>query len=117
MVARHLKQDLSIHGLLVPEGSKLLLILGSANRDESVFTDPTTYNILRPKAELGQILSFGGGRHFCLGANLARLEARVALTEFVRHVKDFHVDAREAVRVHSTSVRGFSSLPTTVELR
>jgi hypothetical protein len=65
---------------------------------------------------LGRILSFGTGRHFCLGANLARLEARVVLTELVRRVEDFHVHADRAVRVHSTSVRGFANLPTTFTL-
>lgn len=117
MVARHLKQDLSLHGVTAPAGSKLLLLLGSANRDESVFADPTRFDIHRPKEELAQILSFGGGRHFCLGANLARLEARVALAELVRRVRDFEVDPERCVRVHSTSVRGFAAVPTRVVLR
>ena len=61
---------------VAPQGSKLLLCLGSANRDERVFSRPDDYDIFRDQDELAQILSFGGGRHFCLGANLARLEAR-----------------------------------------
>ncbi|WP_121256080.1 cytochrome P450 [Nocardioides ferulae] len=117
MVARHLKRDLALHGVVAPAGSKLLLLLGSANRDESVFADPTRFDVHRPKDELGRILSFGGGRHFCLGANLARLEARVALDELVRRVSWFEVDRDRAVRVHSTSVRGFASLPISVVVR
>nr|BFE88240.1 hypothetical protein GCM10020093_108410 [Planobispora longispora] len=63
------------------------------------------------------MISFGGGRHFCLGASLARLEARVALTEFVRRVRDYEVDEGDSVRVHSVNVRGFASLPVSVTLR
>lgn len=117
LVARHLRQDVSLHGRVAPAGSKLLLLLGSANRDEAVFSDPARYDIHREQEELGQILSFGGGRHFCLGANLARLEARVALTELVRVARRVEVDHAAAVRVHSTSVRGFAALPATVVMR
>lgn len=117
MVARHLKRDVALHGTVAPAGSKLLLLLGSANRDERVFRDPFVFDVHREKAELSQILSFGGGRHFCLGANLARLEARVALAHLVRVVDGIEVDHARAVRVHSTSVRGFAALPTRVRLR
>ncbi|WKN47421.1 cytochrome P450 [Nocardioides sp. Arc9.136] len=117
MVARHLKRDLALHGTVAPAGSKLLLLLGSANRDETVFTEPTVFDLHRERAELSQILSFGGGRHFCLGANLARLEARVALAHLVGVADGLEVDHGAAVRVHSTSVRGFASLPTRVRLR
>jgi cytochrome P450 len=113
MLARHVVQDVELHGVTIPGDSKALVLLGSANRDERVFTDPTIYDIHRDKAELSQILSFGTGRHFCLGANLARLEARVVLEELVRRVEHLEVYADRAVRVHSTSVRGFASLPVT----
>jgi cytochrome P450 len=71
------------------------------------------YDIRRDQAERGQILSFGIGRHFCLGANLARLEARVVLSSLVRRVERFDVHLDRALRVHSTSVRGFARLPVT----
>jgi cytochrome P450 len=115
--ARHLKRDVEMHGTVAPAGSKLLLLVGSANHDESVFTDPEVFDLHRSKDELGQILSFGGGRHFCLGANLARLEARIALSELVRRVRSVEVDRERSKRVHSVSVRGFASLPTRMELR
>ncbi|KAB2371914.1 cytochrome P450 [Actinomadura montaniterrae] len=117
MIARYVVEDVELHGTTIPAGSKALVLLGSANRDERVFTDPTVYDVHRPKAELGQILSFGSGKHFCLGANLARLETRVVLNELVRRVADFEVHADRAVRVHSTSVRGFAALPTSFTLR
>ncbi|HYG92253.1 MAG TPA: cytochrome P450, partial [Nocardioides sp.] len=113
MLARYVVEDVEVQGVTMPAGSKALVLLGSANRDERVFTEPTVFDIHRDKAELSQILSFGTGRHFCLGANLARLEARVVLDELVRRVAHFEVHGDRAVRVHSTSVRGFASLPVT----
>jgi cytochrome P450 len=111
MLARYVTTDVELHGRTMPAGSKLLLLVGAANRDERVFTDPDRYDVHRSKDELGESLSFGTGRHFCLGANLARLEARVVLSELVRRVEDFEVHADRAVRVHSVSVRGFAKLP------
>ncbi|MDZ5620474.1 cytochrome P450 [Nocardioides sp. HM23] len=113
MLARYVVSDAELSGVTIPAGSKALVLLGSANRDERVFTDPTRFDIHRDKGELAQILSFGTGRHFCLGANLARLETKVVLNELVRRVQHFEVHADRAVRVHSTSVRGFASLPVT----
>ena len=74
-------------------------------------TDPDRYDLDRDTA---QTASFGMGRHFCLGASLARLEARVALEELTRRVGDYEIDEASAVRVHSVNVRGFADLPTTV---
>lgn len=117
MLARYVAADVSLHGQTVPAGSKLLVLLGSANRDERVFTAPDVFDIHRPADELGKIMSFGVGRHFCLGANLARLEARVVLAELVRRTSGFEVHADRAVRVHSTSVRGFAELPVAFDWR
>jgi len=117
LLARYLLRDVELHGRVAPKGSKLLLSLGSANRDERVFSRPDAYDISRDPDELAKILSFGGGRHFCLGANLARLEARVALTALVERVRRVEVDHDRCVRVHSLNVRGFASVPTKVEVR
>ena len=117
MLARHLLADVEVDGVVAPAGAKLLLVLGSANRDETVFTEPTRFDLHRPQEQLAKSLSFGGGRHFCLGAHLARLESRIVLEEFVRRVRTFEVDEAGAARVHSISVRGFARLPVTAELR
>jgi cytochrome P450 len=117
LLARYLLRDVELHGRVAPEGSKLLLCLGSANRDERVFRRPDVYDIHRDPDELAKLLSFGGGRHFCLGANLARLEARVALTTLAQRVRSVEVDHDRCVRVHSLNVRGFASVPTRVEVR
>jgi cytochrome P450 len=117
MLARHLLADVELHGKVAPAGSKAVLVLGSANRDDRVFRDPDRYDVLRDKDELAQSLSFGGGRHFCLGANLARLEARIALGGLVRRVRAVEVAHADCVRVHSVNVRGFASVPVRMEAR
>ena len=114
LLARYLLRDVELHGRVAPQGSKLLLCLGSANRDERVFGRPDEYDITRDDEELAQLLSFGGGRHFCLGANLARLEARVALTALVERARSIEVDHDACRRVHSLNVRGFAVEPMTV---
>lgn len=117
ILARHLLDDVELHGRTAPKGAKLLLALGSANRDERVFSRPDEFDIHRDPDEVAQLLSFGGGRHFCLGANLARLEARIALRSLVERVRAVEVHHDRARRVHSTNVRGFAALPMTVEVR
>lgn len=117
LLARYLLRDVELHGRVAPAGSQLLLCLGSANHDERVFERPTEYDVHRDPDSLAPILSFGGGRHFCLGANLARLEARVALTALVRAVRRVEVDHDRCERVHSLNVRGFASVPVRVEVR
>ncbi|GAA4732054.1 cytochrome P450 [Nocardioides endophyticus] len=117
MLARHLLQDVELHGKVAPAGSKLVIVIGSANRDDRVFSDPDRFDIFRDKDEVAQLLSFGGGRHFCLGANLARLEAQIALREVVRRVARVDVDHDACRRVHSINVRGFASMPVTMGMR
>jgi cytochrome P450 len=117
MLARIATEDIALHGEVIPAGDRVVLVVGSANRDERAFTDPDAYDLDRPERELQQIASFGFGRHFCLGASLARLEARVALEELVARVADYDIDPDGIRRVHSVNVRGFAALPTTVELR
>ncbi|WP_300677695.1 cytochrome P450 [Nocardioides sp.] len=113
MIARYVAEEFELHGTRVPVGAKLLLLLGSANRDGDVFEHPDTFDLHRDPAEWARILSFGNGRHFCLGAHLARLEARVVLRSLIERIAALQVRSGGAVRVHSTSVRGFSALPVT----
>ena len=116
MLARVTTVDLPIHGRVIPKGDRVLLLAGSANRDPRVFSDPDVYDLDRPEP-LPQLASFGFGRHFCLGASLARLEARVALEELVAAVQDYEVDPTGIARVHSVNVRGFAALPTDIAWR
>lgn len=114
MLARVTTREVELHGQTVPAGDRVLLLVGSANRDETVFTDPDRYDLDRSERELQQIASFGFGRHFCLGASLARLEARVALEEASARIASYDIDETGATRVHSVNVRGFATLPTAV---
>lgn len=115
ILARLVARDIEFYGKTLREGDTLLLAPGSAHRDERVFDEPDDFRIGR---DIGsKLLSFGSGAHFCLGAHLARMEARVALGELVTRIRGYQVDEAGAVRVHSSSVRGFAHLPITVERR
>lgn len=114
MLLRVARSRFEIHGTTIDESDRVLLLLGSANRDESVFPDPDRYDLDR---DTSRLISFGGGRHFCMGAPLARLEARVGLTELVKRVATYDIDPGGIERVHSINVRGLAALPTTVTLR
>jgi cytochrome P450 len=114
MLVRLTRQPVTVQGVDIDAGRRVLLLIGSANRDEDVFEDPETYDLDRDTQNL---ISFGGGRHFCMGAALARMEARIALGELVARVKDYEVDFTGARRVHSINVRGYAALPTVVTPR
>jgi cytochrome P450 len=114
-LVRTAAEDVPLHGGVIPAGDRVVLVLGAANRDPRAFPDPDRYDLDRPQDT--QLASFGMGRHFCLGASLARLEARVALEELVARVDGWEVDEAGAERVHSANVRGFARLPTALSLR
>jgi cytochrome P450 len=114
ILARTVEGELTMYDTTIPDGDVLLLLPGSAHRDERVFENPDDFIIGR---EIGaKLQSFGSGAHFCLGAHLARMEARVALTEMFKRIRGFEVDEANAVRVHSSNVRGFAHLPMTLEI-
>jgi cytochrome P450 len=113
ILARTVAGELTLYDTTLPDGDVLLLLPGSANRDDRVFEAAEEYRIGR---DIGsKLVSFGSGAHFCLGAHLARMEARVALTELFKRIRGYEVDEANAVRVHSSNVRGFAHLPVTVE--
>ncbi|KMO83842.1 cytochrome P450 [Mycolicibacterium chubuense] len=115
ILARTVVGELTLYDTVIPDGEVLLLLPGSAHRDERVFDDPDDYVIGR---EIGsKLMSFGSGAHFCLGAHLARMEARVALAELFTRIRGYEVDEANAVRVHSSNVRGFAHLPIHVKVR
>ena len=114
MLLRVTRVPMALHGVEIPEGSRVLLLVGSANRDESVFPAADRYDLDR---DTSRLVSFGSGRHFCMGAPMARLEARIGLAALVERVAAYEVDPCGIQRVHSINVRGLAALPTTVTLR
>jgi cytochrome P450 len=108
---RFTTRDVELHGGVVPAGSKVLLLTGSAGRDERVFPDAHRFDVHR---RFEHHVSFGYGIHFCLGAALARMEGRIALQETLRRFPTWEVDCDKAVRLHTSTVRGYKELPVIV---
>jgi cytochrome P450 len=106
--ARYVTRDVEFYGDQVPAGSALLCLMGSANRDERRHPDPDTFDIHRA---VGQLLTFGYGIHYCLGAALARLEGRVALEEVLKRFAEWEVEWNGAVLASTSTVRGWDALP------
>lgn len=107
--ARYVARDTECRGERIAEGSIMLLLNGSANRDEEHFADGERFDINR----VGGHLSFGQGLHFCLGSALARMQARVALEEVTKRWPNWEVDYANASKAHTSSVRGWATLPVT----
>jgi cytochrome P450 len=106
-VARYMVKDVELHGTTVPAGSAMLLLFGAANRDPRRYTEPDTYDIHRDNISH---LTFGKGVHYCLGANLARLEGRVALDELLNRWPEWGIDYESAVPAPTSTVRGWERL-------
>ncbi len=106
---RKTTREVEIGGVPVPADADLLLLLGSANRDPAVFADPERFDVRRSNAR--EHISFGHGAHFCLGAPLARLEARLVLEEFTARLPGLRLAHNQSLRFSpNISVRGPRSL-------
>ena len=88
----------------------MLLLVASANRDGRRYPDADRFDIHR---KIVHNLTFGYGIHFCLGANLARLEGRVALDEFLKRFPEWDVDYDNMALAPTSTVRGWEALPVT----
>jgi cytochrome P450 len=108
--ARTTTRPVELHGRTIPEGVKVLILFGSAGRDEREFPDADRFDVRR---RIERHLTFGHGIHYCLGAALARLEAQVAFEELLVRIPDWQIDAdqNELDRIRSYMVRGPARLP------
>ena len=107
-VARYVMQDVELHGATIPAGAAVQLLVASANRDPRRHANADVYDIHRGDV---QHLTFGYGVHFCLGANLARLEGRVALDEVLNRFPEWDVDLADSALAPTSTVRGWERLP------
>jgi cytochrome P450 len=108
--ARVATEDAEVGGVTIPRGERILLLLGSANQDEALFENARDFALGR--SALTEHLAFGRGVHYCIGAPLARLEARVALEVLTRRLRNLRLAGEEPVRfAQMTMFRGPVSLP------
>jgi cytochrome P450 len=103
---------LDMHGVEVPERSKVMATYGAANRDPEVFTDPDTFRLDRDPDELRKHVAFGLGHHFCPGAHLSRLEGRIALRATVERFPTLRL-AADPTRIEPYLLWGRRTVPVT----
>jgi cytochrome P450 len=106
--ARWTTTDVTLHGVTIPADSKVVMLNGAAARDERKYTDPDSFDVRRA---VDLHMTFGYGVHFCLGANLARVEGRIGLEETLKRFPTWKVDHDAARLIYTSTVRGYESLP------
>jgi cytochrome P450 len=110
---RRSMRDVTLHGVTIPAGKPVFLMLASANRDPDAWTDPDTFDIGRDRTE-SQNLGLGYGIHSCLGAALARMESAIALQKLTAFMPRYEVDQSACSRVHMVNVIGWKNVPVRV---
>lgn len=103
----------TMHGVEIPENSKLMVMYAAANHDASVFSDPDSFRLDRPIEELRKHVAFGFGPHFCAGAHLARMEARITLREVMRRMPALRLNGTSERVTTTFSFWGRKKLPVT----
>jgi cytochrome P450 len=110
-IARQAKEDIQLSAGVVPAGAVLMGVLPAANRDPAVFTDPDRLDLGRGDT---RHLGFGGGVHACIGAALARMETRIAMTSLLARYPRIELAVSEPSHIASWAIRGLTSLPVNV---
>jgi cytochrome P450 len=109
IASRTAKENVKFGDVQIEEGRDVLLLLGAANRDPTVFANPDKLDIMRPETQLA---SFGGGIHFCLGAQMSKMEIEIAMNGLLRRLPDFKLSEPDAVKWRPSIVmRGPEHLP------
>jgi len=108
-VARTLSADAKVAGCPIAKGERVVLLVGSANRDRSVFDDPDRYDLDRDGKR--QHIAFGYGEHTCAGMHLARMELRIVFERLLARLPDFELDGEAKVYFPGGMVYGLTSLP------
>ncbi len=111
MTGRSVLEDVELSGVALPKGAQVVCFLGAANRDPAAFAEPDKLDITRQKITP---LSFGGGIHFCLGAQLTRIEAQEAFAGLIRRLPTLELPERDTPKWRrSFTLRGLTTLPAT----
>lgn len=110
-LTRTVKNDIELHGSVIPAGEKVLLLLAAANRDPRVFDDPERFDIHRQGPNH---IEFGSGIHYCMGASVARLEARIVFEELLARFPGYELASTDLTYFNTPSIRGPVRLPVTL---
>jgi pimeloyl-[acyl-carrier protein] synthase len=108
LTGRSATTDIEVGGETIKKGQEVVVLIGAANRDPAVFAEPDRLDITRDKL---QVMSFGGGMHFCLGAPLARLEGQIAFTALLDRFPKMELATEEPEWRNTLTLRGLRSLP------
>jgi len=103
-------KDFELHGTVIPARSKVQMSYGSANRDPRVFSDPDTFRLDRPMAEMRKHMTFGTGPHMCIGQHLSRLEATLTLRAFFERLPNLRLNG-PTERIENFGFWGRGKLP------
>jgi cytochrome P450 len=110
---RFVTEGMNLNGINLKKGQEVMAWIGSANRDETVFNEPNDFDINRSQ---NNHLAFGSGVHFCLGSQLARLEANICITEMLKALPNMKLDKTKKLRIiPSTFVYGYKELPVIID--
>ncbi len=112
ILRRLVTRDVEVDGTMIPAGSIVVPLLGAANRDEEIFPNPDRFD---PARQTRGHVAFGTGPHYCLGAHLARLEAKIALEAVVTHLRNLRPKDDQVARANSMQLRGLARLPVTFD--
>jgi cytochrome P450 len=112
LLRRRVTRDVELDGTMIPAGSIVVPLLGSANRDEEIFPNPDRFD---PARRTRGHIAFGAGPHYCLGARLARLEANIALEAVLTQLRNLRLNDDQVARANSMQLRGLARLPVTFD--
>ena len=109
--SRYVAQDTIISGVDIEQGSRVIAIYASANRDDAVWENPNTFDVRRA---VRKHIGFGHGVHTCMGLHLARLELVSLITAMLPRVQCWHLDGAPTIAMNNT-IRAFAHLPVRIE--
>ncbi|BDB39644.1 MULTISPECIES: cytochrome P450 [Mycobacterium] len=117
-MGRTAREDVELGGQLIRAGETVMICNGGSNRDAGKFSDPDAIRFDRgPTNDMNAFMSFGAGRHRCLGVHLAQLQLPIMLQTFLETLGRVHVERKAAIRHPSIATRGYDVLPVTWEVR